>query len=198
MPVLIDKLKELIHPNAIQIPCYDALKKEKIFTLVEKKSPGSQIRIAGIPEGSVIFNLDDFFPIPKPPLPYIFTAEYKSVCCRADYVIVSPDCLDENKNHIVFIEMKNGVDEMSHIRDQLRGARCFMDYCVSLINHFWKCKITEIDEDDCRYVACLKTGSDVGNRYDNNEPPHTNVDDPLKLEGRRLYRYNQLIGRKPR
>ena len=197
MITLIDRLKELIHPDAIQTPRYDNARKKAIYTLSEEKSPTSRIMLAGVPEDSIIFNLDDFFPCPQK---YIFTVDSKQVCCRADYVIVASDSQKTNKYHFIFIEMKTDKDleGMRHICNQLRGARCFLDYCISLIRHFWNCKVEEINEDDCRYVACLKTGKDVSNRYDNNEPPHKDVDDPLKLEGRRLYQYNQLIGRKPR
>ena len=60
----IEKLKELIHPQAVLCPTYDKYS-QSVFELREKQEVNSAIWVAGVPENSIIINLDTFFQAPK-------------------------------------------------------------------------------------------------------------------------------------
>lgn len=185
----IEKFRELISPRAIILPETDK-SGQNIVELRELQEKDSVIWIKGVPEESIIFNLDDFFPAPD----QIFAGS-KSECCRSDYVIVSNANVEKN---IVFIEMKSDYDDdYAHMKNQLRGAYSFMGYCQTILDAFWKYTFS-FDKYDKHYVICTRTSKKWTKKFDRNQPANTDVENPLKLEGSNQYPFNRLIGRKPR
>ena len=179
----IDKFKELIHPQAIvslNPSDYGKYKAE----LRELKKPTSVIWISGVPQNTVIFNLDDYFPAPD----QIFRGT-KQECCRSDYVIISDNNGDQR---IVFIEMKSEDDDNSHIKNQLRGAFSFVNYCKIILQSFWQHKFS-FSRYTCHYVACKHTSTKRTTRTSRNGPANNTVDNMLKLTGSHVFQFNQLI-----
>ena len=185
----IDKLKELIHPKAILHPAYEEYS-QSVFELKEIQEDNSVIWIAGVPENSIIINLDTFFQAPK----QIFN-DSKHEASRCDYIIVTDD--NEDKR-IVFIEMKSGNDkDFHHMQNQLKGAQCFMGYCQAILDVFWNYKF-RLNKYKKHFVICTRTSEHYTQKYDNNAPANTDIDNPLKLEGSNTYQFNRLICRKPK
>ena len=185
----IEKLRELIHPQAVLTPSVDSLG-FCLYELREMKEDNSVIWIKGVPEESVVFNLDSFFPEPN----QIFAGS-KSECCRSDFVIVTNA---NNGKNMVFIELKSGDDkDYAHMKNQLRGAQAFMGYCSSVLDSFWNYNLP-LNQYMKHYVVCTRTSMKYSQKFDNNEHAHTDVENPLKLEGSNQYLFNRLIGRKPR
>ena len=185
----IVKMRELIHPQAIVKQFQDPYGKNEV-ELVEDKNPSSKIRIAGIPDNSLIINLDDYFCEPD----QIFAGN-KNECCRADYILISAN---GNDRQIVFIELKGTDDDNSHIRKQLLGAECFSLYCASILGVFWKYKIP-LNQYRKHFVCCKYTCSAArSTAYDPQASSNDTVDKMLILVGSHTFQYNQFIARKPK
>ena len=185
----IQKMQELIHPQAIVTMTPDRYGKYEV-ELIEPKEPDSKIIIAGIPDNTLVYNLDDFFPAPD----QIF-ARNKSECCRADYILISAVGSDRK---MVFIELKSENDDNAHIKNQLRGAECFSAYCAKILKIFWN--YTMAWKQYNKHYVCFKYTNSVARstRNDSKAPANTTIDKMLTLEGSHTFQYNQLIGRKAR
>lgn len=182
----IDKLKDLIHPKAI-VQLVDGDYGKYKAELREPKEPDSVLWISGIPENTIIFNLDDFSPEPD----QIFAGN-KQECCRSDYVIISDNNGDRQ---VVFLEMKSGDDKNSHIKNQLRGANAFVNYCKAILDSFWQYDF-KFSSYVCHYVVCKHTSTKKPTRTSSNDPANTDVDNMLKLVGSHTFQFNRLIARR--
>lgn len=87
-----------------------------------------RLRITGAPYDTVAFKADSF-PAPRD----VFRC-CNGECKRADYVIISSD---DDKNWIIYVEMKSGIGSREEIVQQLRGAQCIVAYCRAVGREFW-------------------------------------------------------------
>lgn len=103
------------------------------------------------PPGDTIAIKSDMFAPPKK----IFRGE-RGECKRADFVIIAKD---GRKNWIIYIEMKRGSCNGKHIRQQLQGSTCFIDYCRTVGRTFWE-EPEFLEEKDYqqRYVSVKNIG----------------------------------------
>lgn len=182
----IEIIQELIHPKAIIQPTQGKYPEKLKAKLSEAKKPDSFIIIAGLPENSIIFHVDDCFPEPNK----IF-AGTRGECCRSDYIIVVEE---NNALKIVLIELKGQGDDSAHIKNQLRGSQSFFEYCKAILHIFWQYKITS----NCiyHYVSCKRTSEKRPTKYDPKVPANTSVETMLTLKGNGTFRFNQLIAKK--
>ena len=92
-------------------------------------SPGYKIEVLNTPEDTIAIKSDMF-----PPPEKIFRSD-RGECKRADFVIIAKD---GRKNWIIYIEMKRGGHgQGKHIKQQLLGSKCFIDYCRTVGQTFW-------------------------------------------------------------
>lgn len=187
MPDII-KIKELINNKAkVSITIDNGV---YVAELKEMKEPTSIIRVAGIPQNSIIINLDDFFPEPN----QIFASK-KHECCRADFILISSNGDDKQ---IVFIELKGGDVKKKHVKDQMRGAECFSRYVVAILDIFWQYSMPLQDYKKhyvlCKYTSSNKRTTDYSLEYKTNDT----LDSILTTKGSHTFQYNQFIARKPR
>ncbi len=94
------------------------------------KSPEYQIKLIGLPGDTIAIKSDKF-----PPPNNIFCCS-KGECKRADFVIIARGPIE---NWIVYLEMKlSNHGQNSKIIQQLQGSTCFIDYCRTIGQMFWK------------------------------------------------------------
>jgi hypothetical protein len=103
----------------------------KSVTLVEEGFRDYALRITGIPDDTIAFRTDVF------PSPESMFNNNKHECKRADYVIIARK---NQKNWIIYVELKQTTDRRWEIICQLRGARCVIAYCRSIMAEFWNDK----------------------------------------------------------
>jgi hypothetical protein len=124
-------LQELLSNEAMVILENDNHGKKKV-TLIEPECydhKGYSITINNMPVDSVVIKAD-FFPPPRK-----FFKNTKGECKRADFVIITNT---DKKNLIIIIEMKKSKKANNKIIQQLKGARCVIDYCRSIVHEFWQ------------------------------------------------------------
>ena len=154
-------------------------------TLTEAQCPASIATVCGLPEDSIVIRLDDNLDLNK-----IFQ-DSRHECRRCDFIIVARI---EDAVVIVYIEMKHGRGDNSHIRDQLRGARCFVDYMQSLGKAF-ALHETFLKDAKHRFVAIIGPGPQKGKtsvramKADHNSP-----DSPLFLTSPRQVAFAYIAG----
>lgn len=112
---------------------------------------GYEIKVLSLP-GDTIAIKSDMFPPPRK----IFRGK-RGECKRADFVIIAND---GRKNWIVYIEMKRGsYGRERHIKQQLQGSRCFIDYCRTVGRTFWgEREFLEEGDYQPRYVSVKNIG----------------------------------------
>ena len=180
----IEKLKELLHPDAIVNRFKDGDTRWMVL-LDEKKAQESHIFVGGIPDNTVVFNLDDRFSAPD----RIFGGKQKE-CCRSDYVFVTDDT---DGKYVICAEVKSGDDDISHIKNQLRGSTAFVAYCKAILCQFWQYKFL-LDQYEFHYVAfahTTKKGTITTPVCV--QPPNTSVNMMLRLSGQKIYQFNHLV-----
>lgn len=182
-------INDLINDKAKVHFCGKRYGKNEI-ELIEDREPDSKIRISGVPDNTIVINLDDFFPAPD----QIFAGS-RCECCRADYILISAT---GNDRQIVFIELKKEDDDNSHIKKQLLGAEAFSHYCVALLKLFWE-KEFPLHKFQKHFVCFKYTNSEKrGTDCDAKVSANNTVQNMLKLEGSHTFQYNRLIARKPK
>lgn len=153
----LDILRKLIKDKALVTVEEDwpgkerGKKNDKKFFLklkepVGKESSGYEIKILNTPEDTIAIK-SDMFSFPEK----IFRST-RGEGKRADYVIIASD---GEKNWIVYIEMKRGKHgQGGHIVQQLQGSKCFIDYCRTVVQTFWR-ESSFLEEKDYqqRYVS---------------------------------------------
>lgn len=127
----LDILRELIKDEALVTVEKDEYDKN----VLELKEPGEgessryKINVCNTPEDTIAIKSDMF-----PPPEKIFRGD-RGERKRADYVIIAKD---GGENWIIYIEMKRGSHGSARrIRQQLQGAKCFIDYCRAVGQTFW-------------------------------------------------------------
>jgi hypothetical protein len=102
-----------------------------------------KMRVRGVPEDSILLKLQLF-----PPPAEVFKPAFGKRC-RCDYILIS------SRNEglwVIFIEMKSKEFDKSHIRQQFKGADCFLTYCNAVAEKFHDAKITSCNIQH-RYVV---------------------------------------------
>lgn len=141
----LETLDKLLKDNA-KVFC-----NKRTVRLVESKTVDSEMMISQIPEDAVIIKCDEF-EAPK----RIFKGE-NGECKRCDYIFLFPY---QSNKYALFIEMKRGnPTDRNAIIQQLNGGRCFLDYCGSMLKHFYKIK-KPLEDYEFRYVCFTKTQID--------------------------------------
>lgn len=97
-----------------------------IIKLQETGVKDSVACIRNIPSDAIVIKGDDF------PAPKNFFKGNHGECKRADFIIIS-----EEKKVILYVELKAGEKDTSHIVKQLKGASCVVAYCREIGKQFW-------------------------------------------------------------
>src|SRR3954469_14984321 len=110
----MDLLIEIILSSAV-IPLekkYDRFNVD----LIERGAPDSKLTIRGCPSDCLVLDLDSSFDNSR-----VFNGKY-GVSKRADFMLIS-----EEKQKVIFIEMKRSGSQRNDIIKQLTGALCMFD-----------------------------------------------------------------------
>jgi hypothetical protein len=116
--LLVDKMKGFISNNGRRF----AILKE---CGIESKL--KRIDVYDVPEGSILINLDRY------DQPDSLFKNHKGQRKRCDYVLVTTV---ENRDILLFIEMKSARIKNIEIEQQFKGAECVIDYCDAVLNRF--------------------------------------------------------------
>lgn len=171
-------LRELIKQNMIVEPFINADSGKYELRLTDQRNPRSRVHITNVPRNTLAIKSDDFNEANK------FFNSTKNECKRSDYIIISTNNSDK---WAIFVELKQSTahSKPKDIINQLRGTRCFYEYCCYTIHQFWGDSAPVLDEYNERYVVFPNTNGSrkrpVG--YDVNEPIHNNP-----KEARKIYR----------
>jgi len=157
----IKALKELMCDDAL-IPLEQ--NNGKYYCTLPEPESDYVLTIKQLSENAIIIKCDKF-----PPAKDFFRGT-KNECKRADYIIV----LDEPKR-ILYIELKRSKNSSSNqeIIAQLKGAKCVINYCNSIMKSFWD--TNGLDDYDDRYFKYIsrsinKRGSRPTATVKNNTP----------------------------
>ncbi|HJJ53889.1 MAG TPA: hypothetical protein O0X66_05255 [Methanocorpusculum sp.] len=171
-------LRELIKQNMIVEPFINADSGKYDLRLIDQQNPHSKVRITDVPRNTLAIKSDYFDEANK------FFNSTKGECKRSDYIIISTNNADK---WAIFVELKQSTahSKQKDIINQLRGTRCFYEYCRYTIRQFWSDIAPVLDEYNERYVVFPNTN---GSRkrpvvYDVNGPIHNNP-----KEARKIYR----------
>lgn len=121
----MDILTEMLMDSAL-IPIENEYGKPMV-KLEEAGVKGAKACIRNMPADTIVIKADDF------PAPKKFFQGDKGECKRADFIIIS-----EEKKVILYIELKVGKKDASHIIKQLKGSACVITYCKEIGKHFWE------------------------------------------------------------
>ena len=130
----IDILKSLIHDKALVHPRSDTHNQYSIILSEGSKSKPNNysITLRDVPLNTIAFKADSF------PVPQQFFKCTRGICKRADFVVIVDD---KNDKWIIYIEMKRSeLLDLIEIEQQLRGAKCLVEYCRSIGQEFWSDK----------------------------------------------------------
>ena len=179
----IEVLQRLIKEEAKVVKAieYDRIR----VVLEESKASDSTVAVRGLPEESIVIKADAF----KSP-DSVFNCS-KGECKRADFVIVA----DTGKTRaVVYIEMKSRKASLEEVRQQLKGAQCFVSYCSVVAKAFYGRKDLLKDYNQ-RFVSIGHTGiRKKRTRIDRVESRHDSPDRLLKIDWPGNIEFKKLIG----
>lgn len=145
MPSELEVLNNLL-TNKVKVFCDG-----KTIALREPEATDSTVSISNIPSDAIFIKCDEF-DAPR----QVFIGE-NGECKRCDYILLFS--YQENK-YALFIEMKRGsLSSRKDVISQLRGGRCFLDYCCSILKHFHEIR-KPFGDYQFRYVCLAKTQID--------------------------------------
>lgn len=187
----LDILRELIKDEALVTVEKDEYDKN----ILELKEPGEgessryKINVCNTPEDTIAIKSDMF-----PPPEKIFRGD-RGERKRADYVIIAKD---GGENWIIYIEMKRGSHGSARrIRQQLQGAKCFIDYCRAVGQTFWgESGFLEEGDYQQRYVSVKEIGVNKRPSRETRKPSlHDCPENMLKIRAPspKGIRFNQLV-----
>ncbi len=121
MSSAIDTFRKMIVKKALVTVHKDNQNRNYLELEEDVSSAKYKVRILHIPDDTIAIKSEDFlFPIK------IFQCMH-SECKRADYVIIAHE---GGKKWIVYVELKRGNrSNKTQIINQLKGSRCFIEYC---------------------------------------------------------------------
>ena len=149
--------------------------------LTEPQAQDSKIEIRNIPDDSLVIDLDSVFSNAD-----LFSGS-KGECKRADYLIFS-----EQKQKILFIEMKRTGAKLKDIVNQLKGSLCAFEYTQAIAREFFN-EIDFLTAYELRFISINHTG--MVNRKTAIEKVagiHNQPDKPLKLSWTQSIQYNHI------
>ncbi|MEO5363793.1 MAG: hypothetical protein H7838_09255 [Magnetococcus sp. DMHC-8] len=147
------------------------------------ESSESSVEILHVPTDTLVIRVDCF-----PPPDGIFNGNLGE-CKRADFAIISCE-----KNLIICIEMKLTKGDLTEIKQQLRGAECFMKYCQAIGKTFWNAP-QFLDHCEYRFVAIQQTNVSIPKRPTKITKPaskHNSPDNPMKIDWPHSLTFKQL------
>ena len=152
----LDILRELIKDEAL-VTTKEGWNGKNFLELKERGGRNTseyKIKIRNIPEDTIAIK-SDMFPPPR----NVFRGN-RGECKRADFVIIARD---GERNWIIYIEMKRGRHgQVEHIRQQLQGSRCFVDYCRIVARTFWgKPGFLKKGDYQQRYISVKNIGMNI-------------------------------------
>ena len=160
------------------------------FFLVLSEGSGQetyQIEIRNIPKDIIAFKADKF------PAPETVFKCGKGECKRADYVLVANR---DNKNWIIYLEMKRGSAKANAIMQQLKGAECLVAYCRAIGRAFWQAKGFLKENDYRQRFVSIKNVSvnKLPTRNSSKSSVHDKPENMLKINspGKKL-QFNKLV-----
>lgn len=136
--------------------------------------------IRNIPSDAIVIKADKF------PAPGSFFKGDKGECKRADFIIIS-----EEKKVILYVELKAGATDTSHIVKQLKGASCVISYCKEIGRHFWN-ENTFLDGYAHRYVGMVNLSVSKKPSRHKSAPLHDSPETFLKISSPQYIQFNQL------
>lgn len=136
--------------------------------------------IRNIPSDVIVIKADEF------PASKTFFKGDKGECKRADFIIIS-----EEKKVILYVELKSGAKDSSHIVKQLRGASCLISYCKEIGRQFWK-KSTFLDGYAHRYVGMVNLSISKRPSRHKSAPLHDSPESFLKISSPHYLQFNEL------
>ena len=83
-----------------------------------------KIDLKGVPAGSLLLRTENFVPQRG------FVVNKNGLHKRADFALIAND-------KIIFIELKSGSPNTKEIERQFYGAKCALDYCAAIGEHFF-------------------------------------------------------------
>jgi hypothetical protein len=136
--------------------------------------------IRNIPSDAIVIKADDFL------APKTFFNGNKGECKRADFIIIS-----EEMKVILYVELKAGEKNASHIVKQLKGASCLVSYCKEIGRQFWS-ESTFLDGYAHRYVGMVNLSvSKKPSRY-KSTPLHDAPESFMKISAPHHLQFNKL------
>ncbi|WP_234301060.1 hypothetical protein [Sphaerospermopsis aphanizomenoides] len=176
--------------DTAKVPLQDDSNGKKILILEEPDLPNCFVTIRGMPdEDQVIVIKADKFPAPEA----VFNGS-KGECKRADFIIVADT---DRKKVILCIEMKAKVTTTSEwkIIQQLKGAKCFVEYFKKIGKEFWG-QTKFIDSYVYRFVTIRDINIPKRPTQEKIIDNHDIPERMLKISNPQYLQFNHLIGLK--
>ncbi len=151
-----------------------------IVKLEEVGVAGSVACIRNIPSDVVAIKADSF------PAPKGFFQGSKGECKRADYILIS-----EEKKVVLFVELKAGSKETSHIIRQLKGAACLLAYCKEIGKKYWG-REEFMDGYAHRYIGMVNLSVSKKPTRHKKSPVHDRPERFQKISSPHHLQFNQL------
>lgn len=174
----MDILSELLCESAM-VPLENEYGKT-IIKLQEVGVEGSVAYIRNIPPDAIVIKADDF------PVPKTFFKGDKGERKRADFIIIS-----EEKKVILYVELKAGEKDASHIVKQLKGASCVLAYCKEIGKQFWN-QDTFLDDYAHRFVGMVNLSISKKPSRHKPKPRHDSPESFLKISSPHHLQFNEL------
>jgi hypothetical protein len=175
-------LTELFH-SSVLIPM--ATEYEKPIIRLQEPQVNNCVTVIRNPPSDAIIIKADAFPSPKS-----FFKGDKGECKRADFIVVSPE-----KKVILYIEMKSGFEDASHIVKQLKGAACVIAYCKEVVKHFWN-KNAFLGDYEHRYIGLINLSiNKKPSRIKSTNHTHDTPDNFLKISSQCNLQFRALAER---
>jgi len=86
-----------------------------------------KVKVFDVPDSSILINLD------RCEQPKTLFRNEKGQRQRCDYVLLT---IFNNREFMIFIEMKSTTVKDTEVQRQFKGAECIMDYCNAALNRF--------------------------------------------------------------
>ncbi len=154
-------------------------------TLSELQADGSNVKISGVPEGSLAIKIDIF---PSPDKLFLGT---NGECKRADFALIADN---GRKKRILIIELKRRKDLRNQIERQLKGAACVIEYCKEIARTFYNCD-NPLSGFEIRYISFGHTSiAKRKTRIGRDLKIHDRPDRMMKISSPNYIHFNHLAG----
>lgn len=154
--------------------------------LDEPQCIDEKLKIVNLPYNAFVIKADEFS------APTAIFRGTKMECKRADYIII----VNSPKKRILYIELKHSKKSSApkEIIAQLRGAKCFLEYCKIIIAEFWGMKdiLNEYEERFFKYHS--KTLDKRPTRIDTKSSLHNSPENAMPINNKNRIELNKLLG----